>query len=560
MVHPAFPVAIELMDPRFVAMVENSPMAVGLPTDAFLLVTEIEGPAVLVDARVQSVAQLLKDAGAMEVSFSDDEEQRKKLWKARKVAGGLMGQLSPDMIVQDAVIPKSALAELLQLVYDEADAIGIPAINVFHAGDGNLHPNFLFDSRKPGELERVEAISKRLMKRVIEVGGTLSGEHGIGNDKARYMPLVFSPESLRLQLAVPATFNPRHQLNPLKVFADRSFVGANGQASTLTHSHDDAPSTKDKAAETPGSRLFTPFLDTIDGVICVAADITAMHLQELIGPHRLRFPLMTDANLPLSTQVKASEYAPASSRFGELCDNIIGMNWRLTDGRVVRIGERVVKSTTGYDLLRFLMHSDGRFGQPVDFVLRLRPHCGMDGLTELSGPRNVVTRAMPELLQSCWMNWVDSVDVVANANSDLLTVRVAINTPADEWHVFESMLAAFASVQKLEFRTIPQALPPIDGCPDFALKTTPDRAVALACELAATFHIKCLALCYNGVVHGYFTDVATAASVVQEIVRSHAASLHESGGDWISRHLPRPAARGVEAQWLSVLTTEFSKT
>lgn len=129
--HPSFPVAIESMDPRFVAMVENSPMAVGLPTDAFLLVTEIEGPAVLVDARVQSVAQLMKDAGAMEVNFSDDEEQRKKLWKARKVAGGLMGQLSPDMIVQDAVIPKSALAELLQLVYDEADAIGIPAMNAF---------------------------------------------------------------------------------------------------------------------------------------------------------------------------------------------------------------------------------------------------------------------------------------------------------------------------------------------------------------------------------------------------------------------------------------------
>lgn len=105
--HPSFPVAIELMDPRFVAMVENSPMAVGLPKDAFLIVTEIEGPSILVDARVESVAQLMKDAGALEVEYSDDELQRKKLWKARKVAGGLMGQLSPDLIVQDAVIPKS---------------------------------------------------------------------------------------------------------------------------------------------------------------------------------------------------------------------------------------------------------------------------------------------------------------------------------------------------------------------------------------------------------------------------------------------------------------------
>jgi hypothetical protein len=327
----------------------------------------------------------------------------------------------------------------------------------------------------------------------------------------------------------------------------------------LPDAHGVEYSEEEKAEETLGPRLFTPFLDTIDGVTCVAADVTASQLSELIGPHRLRFPLLTDASLPLSVQVKASEYAPASSRFGELCDNIIGMNWRLSDGRVVRIGERVVKSTTGYDLLRFLMHSDGRFGEPVDFVLRLRPHSGIDGLIELSGVSDIVAKAMPELLQSCWMNWFDSVDVVANANSDMLTVRIAINTPADEWHVFETMLAAFATTQKLAFKTIPHAPAPIDGCPDFALKTTPDRALALASELAATYGIKCLALCYNGVVHGYLSDVTNAATVVQKIVQSHARPLHDSGGDWHSRHLSRPAAHGVEAQWLSVLTTEFSK-
>ncbi|MEI7688536.1 MAG: FAD-linked oxidase C-terminal domain-containing protein [Planctomycetota bacterium] len=156
--------------------------------------------------------------------FSDDEELRKKLWKARKVAGGLMGQLSADFVVQDAVIPKRALAELLQLVYDEADAAGIRAVNVFHAGDGNLHPNFLFDSRKPGELEAIELIGKRLMQRVVDVGGTLSGEHGIGNDKTAYMPMVFGAEMTRIQLSIPAIFNPKHQLNPLKVFGDRRFA------------------------------------------------------------------------------------------------------------------------------------------------------------------------------------------------------------------------------------------------------------------------------------------------------------------------------------------------
>ena len=132
--------------------------------------------------------------------------------------------MSPDYVVQDAVIPKRALAEVLQLVYDEADAAGIMAVNIFHAGDGNLHPNFLFNSLIPGELNKVEAISHRLMQRVIDVGGTLSGEHGIGNDKSKYMPLFLGPESMRLQLAVPAAFNCTHQLNPLKVFSGRKFT------------------------------------------------------------------------------------------------------------------------------------------------------------------------------------------------------------------------------------------------------------------------------------------------------------------------------------------------
>ncbi|MEI8381239.1 MAG: FAD-linked oxidase C-terminal domain-containing protein, partial [Planctomycetota bacterium] len=222
--HSSFPVAIELMDPRCVAMVENSPMAVGLPKDSFMLLTEIDGPPELVDARVEAVAEILRSAGSKDVVFSDDEEQRKKLWKARKAAGGLMGQLSADFVVQDAVIPKRALAELLQLVYDEADAAGVRAVNVFHAGDGNLHPNFLFDSRKPGELEKIELIGKRLMQRVVDVGGTLSGEHGIGNDKTAYMPMVFGAEMTRIQLSIPAIFNPKHQLNPLKVFGDRRFA------------------------------------------------------------------------------------------------------------------------------------------------------------------------------------------------------------------------------------------------------------------------------------------------------------------------------------------------
>lgn len=221
--HPSFPAAIEMLDPRGVAMVESSQMAVGLPKGNFLLVTEIDGPTPLVDSRVGSIATILREAGSTDVTYSDQDDIRQRLWKARKASGGLLGRISPSYVVQDAVIPKSSLADVLRLVYEESDAAGIATVNIFHAGDGNLHPNFLFDSRNPDELEKIEHIGKLLMQQVIEVGGTLSGEHGIGNDKSAYMPLVFGPRSMRLQWAVPHAFNPDHQLNPLKVLESRRF-------------------------------------------------------------------------------------------------------------------------------------------------------------------------------------------------------------------------------------------------------------------------------------------------------------------------------------------------
>jgi glycolate oxidase subunit GlcD len=694
-VDSSFPVAIELMDPRCVAMVEHSPMAVGLPKDAFLIVTEIEGPAALVDTRVTAVRQLLDDAGAIAVESSDDPLQRQKLWKARKVAGGLMGQISTDFLVQDAVIPKRALADILQLVYDEADAAGLPSVNVFHAGDGNLHPNFLFDSRKPGELEKVEAISKRLMQRVVEVGGTLSGEHGIGNDKTAYMPMIFSDETLRLQLAVPAAFNPQHQLNPLKVFAHRSFVphaDPNTQISpqanahqqerqrresnsqSLTHDPEriqqagranegpaqttghlqrplaasvESPSTQQ--AELPpthpdvrqnhpsevinatdassrseshaqpkqpslsvfqaknGSRVgpcFEPFLDTLDGVICLSAAATGAEIEAQVCEHRLRFPLLISPHATLPEQWSATEYAPASSRFGPLCDNILGMNWRLPSGRVVRVGERVVKSTTGYDLLRFLLHAadDGQhvWGEPVDLVLRLRPDCGRHGTFWLTGSYESTARAARELLPTSWMNWFDAIDLLVVGGTTSARLRIQLNAPSAEWSRYETMLQSFAQSQQLDWHTEQEESPYLDALPDVMLKTTPDRAPALAAELAERHGLACRVLCYNGVILGSFVhqvrhnaaslptvdrmlertserdspmgesrvgstpvpDLASGKPVdlqveLQQIIRAVQPELDAVGGDWRSRHLPRQVVNQVESAWRERLLQEF---
>lgn len=545
--HSSFPVAIELMDPRCVAMVENSPMACGLPTNAFLIVTEIDGPAELVDSRADAVAALIRDAGALGVEYSDNEVERKKLWKARKVAGGLMGQMSPDFMVQDAVIPKSALAEVLQLVYDEADAVGLRSVNVFHAGDGNLHPNFLFDSRIPGQLEMVEGISKRLMQRVVEVGGTLSGEHGIGNDKTAYMPLMFDETTLKLQLSIPQLFNPEHQLNPLKVFDSRKFAGRPLPAS---HHHHEATSTNSSKRG-----LFEHFIDPIDGVMCCPATMTGAEIHGRSAAHRLRFPLILEMDATFDEQIKSSGFAPASSRFGSFCDNVLGMNWKLMSGKIVRIGERVVKSTTGYDLLKFLLHSRGDFGEAVDYVLRLRPDCGTDRKYELRGEAQSVRRAAGSLFGSSWMHWFDSVNLVCSENTCHL--EVCLNGNEKEISVYEERLALVATTHELRLQTHAGSSNHTGGCPDFVVKTPPDRAMILAGELAKGGAFRCVSLGICGVIHGYAIGPVVADQIAS-LLSPYEKELFAMGGGWHSRHLTAPNPEGAEAQWLAQLVAEFS--
>jgi glycolate oxidase subunit GlcD len=221
--HPLIPVAVELMDKHCVRLVEASPFKAGLDPDSWALLAEINGPQALVDGYAPEIEALLRACGAGSLKSTSDLVERLKLWKARKVGGGLVGQVSPDVMIQDAVIPRHRLAEVLTMVYEQSQEHGIPVINLFHAGDGNLHPNFMFDSRDAGQVRAVKQLGAALMRKVIEVGGTLSGEHGIGSDKLDYLPLLFSPLELAAHRAVAEAFNPAHQMNPGKVLPRRHF-------------------------------------------------------------------------------------------------------------------------------------------------------------------------------------------------------------------------------------------------------------------------------------------------------------------------------------------------
>ena len=227
------PAAMEMMDQSCVRAVEDSVYAAGYPRDAAaVLLVELDGHAeTAVAAETASVEALLVQSGARSVRSAATERERERLWQGRKKAFGAMGRLSRDLVVQDAVVPRSTLPDVLETIGRIAANHRLVVSNVFHAGDGNLHPNIAFDGSDPEMTERVERASGEIMAACIAAGGTITGEHGVGIDKLRYMPLIFDGDSLAAMHAVRRVFDPQERVNPGKVVpvhACREWVGAPG--------------------------------------------------------------------------------------------------------------------------------------------------------------------------------------------------------------------------------------------------------------------------------------------------------------------------------------------
>jgi glycolate oxidase subunit GlcD len=213
------PAALEMMDRSCINAVEDSVYAAGYPRDAAaVLLVELDGmvPAA-VEADAGTAADLLVRHGARSVRTAADTAERERLWQGRKKAFGAMGRLSRDLVVQDAVVPRSALPDVLESISAIAARYQLVVSNVFHAGDGNLHPNISFDATDAALKARVETASAEIMATCIAAGGTITGEHGVGLDKLRYMPLVFDGDALAAMRAVRQVFDPAERVNPGKV-------------------------------------------------------------------------------------------------------------------------------------------------------------------------------------------------------------------------------------------------------------------------------------------------------------------------------------------------------
>jgi glycolate oxidase len=210
------PAGLEMMDTLAIRAAEDFVHA-GYPTDAAaILLCELDGTHAEVDVQLDKVRTLLTDTGATEVRMARDETERQKFWAGRKASFPAVGRLSPDYYCMDGTIPRKHLGKVLATISDWSTEYGLPVANVFHAGDGNLHPLILYDANKPGELERTEEFGGRILELCISVGGTITGEHGVGMEKINQMCTQFSEAELTQFHAVKQAFDPDGLLNPGK--------------------------------------------------------------------------------------------------------------------------------------------------------------------------------------------------------------------------------------------------------------------------------------------------------------------------------------------------------
>jgi len=212
------PAGLEMMD-KFIIQATEDFCHAGYPLDvAALLIIELDGPEVEVDHLIEEVAAIAKRGGATRLRVSNNEDERQRFWLGRKSAFPAVGRLSPDYFCMDGTIPRRQLPHVLKRMAEMSRAYGLRVTNVFHAGDGNLHPLIMYDANQPGELERAEAFGADILKLCVAVGGVLTGEHGVGVEKRDLMGEMFNEADLNQQQRIKCAFDPDGRLNPGKVF------------------------------------------------------------------------------------------------------------------------------------------------------------------------------------------------------------------------------------------------------------------------------------------------------------------------------------------------------
>ncbi|MHC4405180.1 MAG: FAD-binding oxidoreductase [Planctomycetota bacterium] len=434
------PATLEMMDATVIRAVEAS-VPCGYPLDAAaVLIVEVDGPAAGLSRQAERIIEICNGNGCREIRRAKDAQERNRLWAGRRGAFGAIARLAPNYLVADCTVPRTRLPDALAQVAEIAESHGIEHGNVFHAGDGNLHPLLFFDSRDPGQLERVHEAGSQIMEACVALGGTITGEHGVGVEKAEAMRLVFSEEDLKVQRRLRDAFDPDDLLNPQKIIppsisgedgepprpaaepispgdnlkpadaaeacqlvrqaaSDRVALVPFGSGSRQQRGNDDRQTiTRLQSAKLAGVVDYDP----ANQFVVVGAGTLLGDLQAALAENAQWLPLRPPlgGRSTLGGIAALGACGPDRLRYGAPRDLALGLKFVSGTGRLISAGGRVVKNVAGYDLTRLLIGSAGTLGFITELTLRVSslPECCMAWMAE--GTLGACQAAAVRLLQS----------------------------------------------------------------------------------------------------------------------------------------------------------------
>ncbi|MCB0127389.1 MAG: FAD-binding protein, partial [Caldilineaceae bacterium] len=396
------PATLEMMDQKIMGIIEEYSNA-GLPVNAGAgLIVEVDGYVEGLDSQVEEIADIMTNNGGFDLRIAQSEAERTQIWYGRKSVAGAFARLSPNTYLVDVTVPRSRLADMLTAVDEVCARHNVQAGHVFHAGDGNLHPVIMCDARDEELMGRVFAACDEIIELCVDRKGSITGEHGVGIEKRRFMPAMYSGSELAAMLDLKAIFDPDNLLNPGKIFPDNlpaptyaapepptttpfapttateaaaAFVALGQQGQNVRITSQTEPT--DATAPTPlttrnlsGIQEFAP----ADLYVTVGAGTTVAELTDFLREHKLQTALVSpwpDATVGslLSTNVNS----PQRTRYGALRDSLLSTTVALADGRVIQAGRVVVKNVAGYDLPKLFVGSQGTLGLMTDATLKLYP-------------------------------------------------------------------------------------------------------------------------------------------------------------------------------------------
>jgi FAD/FMN-containing dehydrogenase len=419
------------MDQETIHVVEASIYAAGYPTDAAaILLIDLDGKADALEADVNAVRDICIAANAQHVHVARNTAERTALWQGRKKAFGALGRLAPHLVVQDAVIPRTALPAILAHIRDIGDAHGVTVCNVFHAGDGNLHPNISYDADDPEQAARVHSAMSQIMQACIDMGGSITGEHGVGLDKLAYMDHLFTPATLSAMCDLRHVFDPERRANPGKVVPVHTCREWSGSPSsrraetrhaaqsestsvhreqatntrTALYTHEDprdqhvAHAVRNAiATQTPliirGRGTWrdrphtitathaldlsadTGIVDYVPGdlTITVRAGTSLAEIDQTLATHNQWLPLDPAGSREgsIGATVATCSYGPLATLFGTPRDVTLGLTIVTGTGDIIHTGGKVVKNVAGFDLTRLMIGAWGTLGIITQITLRV---------------------------------------------------------------------------------------------------------------------------------------------------------------------------------------------